>query len=69
MYYFLCRPNYAYPYTTNLTYNDTMVLITKNYFSHQTSELGTSYCKCQADLIAVLVFAFHMCNFVLQQQK
>ena len=44
--YFLCRPIYASPYTINLTYYDTMVLITKNYFSHQTSELDTSYCKC-----------------------
>ena len=49
--YFLCRPIYTYPYTINLTYYDTMVLIMKNYFSHQTSELGTSYCKCQADLV------------------
>ena len=49
--YFLCRPIYTSPYTINLTYYDTMVLITKNYFSHQTSELGTSYCKCQADLM------------------
>ena len=40
--YFLCRPIYAYPYTINLTYYDRMVLLTKNYFSHQTSELGTS---------------------------
>ena len=49
--YFLCRPMYAYPYTINLTYYDTMVQITKNYFSHQTSELSTSYCKCQAYLM------------------
>ena len=49
--YFLCRPIYKSPYTINLTYYDTMVLITKNYFSHQTSELGTSYCKCHADLM------------------
>ena len=49
--YVLCRPIYAYPYTINLTYYNTMVLITKNYFSHQTSELGTSDCKCQADLM------------------
>ena len=49
--YFLCRPIYAYPYTINLMYYDTMVLITKNYFSHKTSELCTSYCKCQADLM------------------
>ena len=48
--YFPCRPIYASPYTINLMYYDTMVLITKNYFSDQTSELGTSYCKCQADL-------------------
>ena len=48
---FLCRPIYAYPYTINLTYYDTMVLITKNYFSHQISELGTSYCKHQADMM------------------
>ena len=37
--YFLCRPIYAYPYMTNLMYYDTMVLITNNFFSHQTSEL------------------------------
>ena len=49
--YFLCRPIYAYPYTINLMYYNTMVIITKNYFSHQTSELGTSYCKCQAHLM------------------
>ena len=49
--YFLCRPIYAYPYTINLMYYDTMVLIMKNYISHQTSELGTSYCKCQAELM------------------
>ena len=33
--YFLCRPIYAYPYTINLTYYVTIVLIMKNYFSHQ----------------------------------
>ena len=49
--YFLCRPIYAYPYTINLMCYNTMVLITKNYFSHQTSELGTSDCKCQANLM------------------
>ena len=49
--YFLCRPIYASPYTINLMFYDTMVLIMKNYFSHQTSELGTSYCKCQADIM------------------
>ena len=49
--YFLCRPIYASPYTINLTYYDTMVLIMKNYFSHQTSKLSTSYCKCQGDLM------------------
>ena len=49
--YFLCRPIDAYPYTINLTYYDTVVLIMKNYFSHQTPELCTSYCKCQADLM------------------
>ena len=51
MQYFLCRPIYTYPDTINMTYHDTMVLITKNYFSHQISELGTFYCKCQADLM------------------
>ena len=35
--YFLCRPIYAYPYTINLMYYDRVVLITKNYFSHQIS--------------------------------
>ena len=49
--YVLSRPIYAYPYTINLMYSDTVFLITKNYFSHQTSELGTSYCKCQGDLM------------------
>ena len=49
--YFLCRPIYASLYTINLMYYDTMVLIMKNYLSNQTSELGTSYCKCQADLM------------------
>ena len=39
MNYFLCRPIYAYPYMINLTYYDTMVLITNNYFSNQISEL------------------------------
>ena len=39
MEYFLCRPIYAYPYTINLMYYDTIVLIMKNYFSHQISEL------------------------------
>ena len=37
--YFLCRPIYAYCYTINVTYYDTMVLITNNYFSHQISDL------------------------------
>ena len=32
--YFLCRQIYAYPYTINLMYYDTKVLIMKNYFSH-----------------------------------
>ena len=49
--YFLCRPSYASPYTINLMYYNTILLITKNYFSHQTSELDTSYYKCQADLM------------------
>ena len=47
--YVLSRPIYTYPNAINLTYYDTMVLITKNYFSHQTCKLGTSDCKCQAD--------------------
>ena len=37
--YFLCRPIYAYAYTINLTYYNTLVVITNNYFSHQISEL------------------------------
>ena len=49
--YVLSRPIYVYPYTINLMYYDTMVLIMKIYFSHQTAELGTSDCKYQADLI------------------
>ena len=40
--YVLSRPIYTYRYTINLTYYDTMVLLVKNYFSHQTYELGTS---------------------------
>ena len=43
--YFLCRPIYAYPYTINMMYYDTMVLITKNYFCHHISELGTANVK------------------------
>ena len=49
--YFLCIPIYAYPYTINVMYYDIMVLIIKNYFSHCISELCTSYCKCQADMM------------------
>ena len=49
--YFLCRPIYAYPYTIHVMHYDTMALITKNYFSHQISELGTSYCKYQTDMM------------------
>ena len=49
--YVLSRPIYAYPYSINLTYYNTMVLIMKNYFSHQTCKLGTSDYKCQADLM------------------
>ena len=37
--YFLCRPIYAYPYTINLMYYSTLVVIANNYFSHQISEL------------------------------
>ena len=49
--YVLSRPIYAYPYTINLMYYNTLVLITKNYFSHQTCKLVTSDCKCQDDLM------------------
>ena len=49
--YVLSRPIYTYPYTINLMYYDTMVLITKTYFSHQTCKLCISDCKCQADLM------------------
>ena len=49
--YFLCRPIYTHPDAMNLMYYDTMVLIMKNYFSHHISELATSYCKCQADMM------------------
>ena len=38
-YYFLCRPIYSYPYTINLMYYGTMVLITNSHFSHHISEL------------------------------
>ena len=44
----------------NLMYYDTMVQIMKNYFSHQTSELGTSYCKCQADLCSTAFCISHV---------
>ena len=37
--YFLCQPIYTYPYTINLTYYDTLVVIVNNYFSHQITEL------------------------------
>ena len=47
--YVLSRPIYAYPYTINLMYYNTIVLIMKNYFSHQTYKLDTSDCKCQDD--------------------
>ena len=40
--YVLSRPIHVYPYTINLTYYYTMVLFACNYFSHQTSQLGTS---------------------------
>ena len=44
--YFLCRPIYAYPNTINLMYYNTIVLIMKNYFSHQISYLvHSSICK------------------------
>ena len=35
--YFLCRPIYTCPYTINVTYYYRIVLIMKNYFSHQIS--------------------------------
>ena len=37
--YFLCRPIYAYPYTINLMYYNTLIVIMNNYFSLQISEL------------------------------
>ena len=50
--YFLCRPIYAYPYTINLTYYDTMVLIMKNYFFirhlscvHLTANVKLTWCS------------------------
>ena len=49
--YVLSRPIYTYSYTINLMYHNTMVLITKNYFSHQTCKLGISDCKCQDNLM------------------
>ena len=71
--YVISRPIYAYSYTINVMYYDTMVLFMKNYFSHQVSELGTSGCKCQADMSSwpyvVLLLAFHMCNFVSATTK
>ena len=45
----------------------------KNYFSHKTSELGTSDCKCQADMLSwpdvVLLLAFLMYNFAFATTK
>ena len=55
--FFFCRPIYTYPYTIDLTYYDTMVLITNNYFSHQISELvwlarvSVHFSICQTDLV------------------
>ena len=55
--YFLCRLIYTYPYTINLTYYDTLVVIMNNYFSHQISELVhapwvyVQSCICDIDLV------------------
>ena len=59
----------AYPYTINLTYYNTMVLITKNYFSDQTCKLHTSDCKCQDDLIQYCSLHCSCVTFLLQQQN
>ena len=37
--YVLSRPIYAYPYTINLTYYDSTVLLAKNSFSHEKSQM------------------------------
>ena len=37
--YVLSRPIYTYPYTINLMYYDGMVLLAKNSFSHEKSEM------------------------------
>ena len=55
--YFLCRPIYTYPYTINLMYYDTLVVIMNNYFSHQISEVVHLPCVyvhssiCDIDLV------------------
>ena len=48
--YFLCRLIYAYLYTINLMYYNTMVLIMKNYFSHLIFYLVHSSI-CETDLV------------------
>ena len=69
----LSKSVYAYPYTINLTFYDTMVLIMKNYLSHQMPELGTCDCQCQTNISSwpdvVLLLAFLMCNFVVATTK
>ena len=65
----LSRPIYTYPYTINLMYYDTMVLIMKNYFSHQTWKLGTSDSKCQDDLMQYCSLHLSCITFLLQQQN
>ena len=75
MLYSLCslQTNLCISWHHNLMYYGTMVLIAKNYFSHQTSELSTSDCKCQADMSSwpdvLLLLAFPMCNFVVATTK
>ena len=58
--YFVCRPIYTYPHMINVTYYDTMVLIRKNYFCLQISEVVHQpwvYVHsfiCHTDLVAIV---------------
>ena len=63
--YVLSRPIYAYPYTINLAYYDTMVLIAKNYFSSQPD----IWLQMSSWPDVVLLLVFLMCNFVVATTK
>ena len=63
--YVLSRPIYAYPYTINLMYYNTIVLITK------TADIWAGYIWLQISSWpdVVLLLAFLMCNFVVETIK